>query len=53
MGFSRQEEWNGFPFPSLGDLPKPGINPSSLVSPALQADSVAEPTLEAHVLCCA
>ena len=53
MGFSRQEEWNGLPFPSLGDLPKPGIKPASLVSPALQADSVAEPTLEAHVLCCA
>ena len=25
MGFSRQEYWSGLPFPSLGDLPNPGI----------------------------
>ena len=25
MGFSRQEYWNGLPFPSPGDLPHPGI----------------------------
>ena len=37
MGFSRQEYWSGFPFPSPGDLPSPGIEPGS---PALQADSV-------------
>ena len=24
MGFSRQEYWNGLPFPSPGDLPNPG-----------------------------
>ena len=35
MGFSRQEYWNGLPFPSPGDLPKPGIEPMSLESPAL------------------
>ena len=35
MGFSRQEYWSGLPFPSLGDLPNPGIEPES---PALQAD---------------
>ena len=35
MGFSRQEYWSGFPFPSLGALPNPGIEPMSLVSPAL------------------
>ena len=28
--FSRQEYWNGLPFPSLGDLPNPGIEPKSL-----------------------
>ena len=33
MGFSRQEYWNGLPFPLPGDLPDPGIEP---VSPALQ-----------------
>ena len=25
MGFSRQEHWNGLPFPSPGDLPNSGI----------------------------
>ena len=25
MGFPRQEYWSGFPFPSPGDLPNPGI----------------------------
>ena len=37
MEFSRQEYWNGYPFPSPGDLPDPGIDPRS---PALQADSL-------------
>ena len=37
MGFSRQEYWNGLPFPSPGDLPDPGIEPRS---PTLQADIV-------------
>ena len=36
MGFSRQEYWSGLPFPSPGDRPNPGIEPSS---PALKADS--------------
>ena len=35
MGFSRQEYWSGLPFPNLGDLPHPGIQPVSLVSSAL------------------
>ena len=38
MGFPRQEYWSGLPLPPLGDLPNPGINPASLVSPVL-ADS--------------
>jgi len=33
MGFSRQEYWSGLPFPP-GDLPNPGIEPASPVSPA-------------------
>ena len=37
MGFSRQEYWSGLPFPSLEDLPDPGVEPRS---PALQADSL-------------
>ena len=36
-GFSRQEYWNGLPFPSPGDLPDPGIEPTFS---ALQADSL-------------
>ena len=35
MGFSKQEYWRGLPFPSPGDLPDPGIEPSSPASPAL------------------
>ena len=35
MGFSRQEYWSGLPFLSLGDLPNTGIEPTSLLSPAL------------------
>ena len=37
MEFSKQECWNGLPFPSKGDFPDPGIKPRS---PALQADSL-------------
>ena len=37
MGFSRQECWSGFPFPSQGDLSIPGIEPRS---PELQADAL-------------
>ena len=40
LGFSRQVYWSGLPFRPLGDLPDPGIKPASLVSPALQADSL-------------
>ena len=29
MGFSRQVYWSGFPFPSPGDLPKPGTESRS------------------------
>ena len=37
MGFSRQECWNGLPFPSPGDLPNPG-------SPAFLADALPSET---------
>ena len=33
MGFSRQEYWSGLPFPSPGDLPDPGIEFTSFMSP--------------------
>ena len=35
MGFSRQEYWNGLPFPPPGELPDPGIKLASLESPEL------------------
>ena len=35
MEFFRQECWSRLAFPALGDLPDPGIEPTSLVSPAL------------------
>ena len=37
MGFSRQEYWNGLPFPSPEDLPDLVVEPRS---PALQVDSL-------------
>ena len=37
MVFFRQEYWSGLPFPSLGDLSDPWMEPES---PALQADSL-------------
>ena len=35
MEFSRQEYWNVLPISSPGDLPNPGIKPTSLMSSAL------------------
>ena len=35
MRFLRQEYWNGLPCSPPGDLPDPGIEPASLMSPAL------------------
>ena len=37
MGFSRQKYWSGWPFPSPGNRPKPGIEPRF---PALGVDSL-------------
>ena len=49
MGFSRQEYLSGFPCPSPGDLPDPGIKPASLTSPALAGGFfIASTTWEAH-----
>ena len=36
MGFSSKESWNGWTLPPPGDLPDPGIKPSSLTTPALE-----------------
>ena len=40
-GILQQEYWRGLPCPPPGDLPNPGIKPTSPVSPALQVDSLA------------
>ena len=45
MQFPKQEYWSGLSFPPPGDLPNPGIELTSLASPALQVDSLpAEPS---------
>ena len=51
MGFSRQEYWSGLPIPSPGNLPNPGLEPSS---PTLQADTLtSEPSGKPkHLLIC-
>ena len=50
MGFSRQEYWSGLPCPSPGDLPDPGIEPMSLLSPALAGGFfTTSATQEAHM----
>ena len=40
MGFFRQEYWSGLPFLPPGDLPNLGIEPNSLMPPALQVGSL-------------
>ena len=36
--FSRREYWSRLPCPPPGDLPNPGIKPTSLMSPALTGE---------------
>ena len=48
MGFSRQEHWNGLPFPSLGDLPDLEIEPAS---PALTGGFFTTETVNEGVMC--
>ena len=51
VGFPRQEYQSGLTFPTPGDLPDPGIKPSSLVSPALAGGFfTTRATWEAHSL---
>ena len=47
-GFSRQEYWSELPFPTPGDLPDPGIEPMSLVSPALASGFFTSATWKAQ-----
>ena len=47
MGFSGEESWSGLPFPPLGDLPDPGIEPAA---PALAGGFlITEPPGKKHV----
>ena len=47
--FPRQEYWSGLPCPLPGDLPDPGIEPMSLMPPALAGGFLTmSVTWEAH-----
>ena len=51
MGFPRQEYWSGLLFSPPRNLPDLGIEPTSPVSPALQANSLpTEPSGSSEVL---
>ena len=51
-GCSRQEYWTGLPFPSPGNLPDPGIEPTSLMFPALAGGFfTTSTTWEAPAIC--
>ena len=52
MEFSRQEYWNGLPFPAPGDLPHPGIEHASLSSLALADIFFITSTISYHHLKC-
>ena len=53
MGLSRQEYWNGLPFPSPGDIPDPGFKPVSLALPAnsLSSEAQGRPKQLYHATC--
>ena len=51
MGIFRQEDWSGLSFPSPEDLPDLGIEPVSLMSPALTGGFfTTSTTWEAHLI---
>ena len=50
MRFSMQGSWNGLPCPPPGDLPNPGIEPRSLMCPALAGRFfTTEPPRKSHL----
>ena len=55
MGFSGQEYWSRLPCPPPGDLPNPGIEPTSLMSPALAGGfftvSITWEDVHYHIIC--
>ena len=52
MGFSRQEYWTGFPCPPPGVLSEPGIEPTSLTTPALIGCFFTSSTIGEAQNCC-
>ena len=52
MEFSRQEFWSGLPCPPPGDLPDPGIEPTSPAAFAFQVDSLLLSHLGSPLLRC-
>ena len=48
--FSRQKYWNGLEFPTPGELPDPGIEHSSLVSPVLAGRFFTQSPEKPHVI---
>ena len=50
-GFSRQEYWSGVPFPPLGDLPDPGVEPMPLRLLHWQADPLPLSHAGSHLWC--
>ena len=48
-GFSRQEHWSELPCPPPGDLPDPGAEPVSLMSPTLAGGFFTTSAWEAHL----
>ena len=45
IGFSKQEYWSGLPCPPPGDLPGPGIEPTSPATPAFTIEPLGKPKL--------
>ena len=52
IGFSRQEYWSGVPCPLARNLPHPGTDPASLMSPALASGFLNTSEAESRGLCC-
>ena len=52
VGFSKQEYWNGLPFPSQGDLPNPGIEPGLLHCRHIFAVSITRVAVYIYVCVC-
>ena len=53
LEFSRQEYWSGLSHPPPRDLPNPGIEPVSLMSPSLAGEFFTTiATWKAHTLLC-